>query len=649
MKHLNQNPREFIEALKQGLSIVCEIDGSWFVEGQFMQIARRCFAMEETRLLSLAHALDKELDRLETIPVRFGSKPVEQQADFQSILEASQLVLKMLHKHNSTQTVEWSHKLARKVLALQYRLERVNGGLDPAPVKEDLLFPLKRAAIAWKKEEAVIVEKTLSRPEIEVLSETASYTNFAELVINDPSTRSQYFEWIFKDKNTAAPFIVYPHLQSKIVECALNGRIGRMGGTQLQITKVPAADGVAEKCLTMLMENTPVSLLDETAPVTFKGNYTLTIKEIFEVFKNKMYKVGNLEVLKEGIINWNVHHLGYWDADKQIHHKIDLTQPRWWEQLPLFETLRIKEVIHRYGIVADGSRWIVAARATRGTPTLDYDKTHAFMELAIPGDDGTYAVYDFGKFAYQFPSSFFNSLLTFCLNMHATIAYPDENVFYTHRQHGCYPFAITNTQGLQLMELIKEDLIKAREYNLVFQIESDNCAKWLYEKLTAILTDTVPNLFKMSLMKTEPFGFVGACFNILRKLNVPEQIQFKLLTLIHIPFGASTGTRILENGKLVIKALVNHEFWRTSEVYLPAFLIAQIQSGALKKVHNTSTEKETPSSRSWIWLVDKVKDVMAFEFDQLLCNLNRKRLSRAPILIPQSTITPLWKFDKGFG
>lgn len=595
MKSIDQNPREFLESLKQNQSIACGADGRWFVEGQFMQLVRRCLGFEQSRFLSLAHALIKELDLLEHIPVKFekenGSLAV-QDKDFKSYLEAANLIHAELIKIGSHQTISWALLLERRSIALKYRLENANGGLEPLGVNEELLNQLKHDSIAWKATQPIFSDKDLSRQEIEILAETTTYPPFAKLILADANLRNVYFEWIFKDKNTVVPFIQFPHLHSKIVDCSLNGRIGRLGGRHLQVCKQLTNSGQLTKTLTLLMEGKPISLLDENKIVTFKGNYKLSIKEIFSVFKNKLYKVGNLEFFENGINNWNAHHLGFWNADKKIHHKIDLDQSLWWKELPIFEKLTRKEAARRYRMVMDGINWIVAASATRGSPTLDYDKTHAFMELAIPQEDGSYAIYDFGKFAFQFPTSFFNSLLTFCLNMHATIAYPDENVFYSQRQHGCYPFLMTEEQGIKLMGLIKEDIIKSREYNMIFQIESENCAKWLTEKLTAIFDTKVPNLFKMSLMKTEPVGFVGACFNIFRRLRIPEAIQFKLLTLIHIPFGAGTGTRILENGKLVIKALKNHEFWQTSEVYLPAFLIEQIETGSLQKICFTQIEKE---------------------------------------------------------
>jgi hypothetical protein len=585
INNVDQSFNEFAKALKQGLPVSCQKNGQWIIESRFMNLVRNRFSLNESRLLSIAHTLENLLDRAEKIPVQFssaGNVQVDQKAQFADFLEASEIVVELLKNLSEKPVVEWKHRLQRKMIGLKYRLESVNGGLDKG---DGMTFfsQLVDAAVLWKQEHPIFSDKTLTNDELKIISETSQYQEFVQFLLGkNGELQDSFFEWILRDKNSVAPFIQFPAMQKKIIEHALNGRIGRIGGC-LQILKRPLNGDKLEKVLTLPMEGRPVSILDETAKVTFRGNYTLCIQEIFEVFKNKVYTVGNLEFLAEGIINWNAHHLGWWDADQRVYHKIDPNQPSWWEQLPPFETITLEDARIRYALPLEGIQWVVGAKATRGSRTLDIERTHAFMEVAIPREDKSYAIYNFGKFAFQFPSSFFNSLLTFCLNMHATVAYPDENVFYSQRQHGCYSLPMTSEQGLKLMNLIKEDIVKSRENNFLFQIESENCAKWLYEKLIAIFGNQVPNLFKMSLMKTEPVGFVGACFNLFRTLGIPQMTQFKLVALFHIPFGAWKGTEITENGNSVIKKLTNHDFWTSSEVYLPALLIAQLEAGHLPK------------------------------------------------------------------
>ena len=106
-----------------------------------------------------------------------------------------------------------------------------------------------------------------------------------------------------------------------------------------------------------------------------------------------------------------------------------------------------------------------------------------------------------------------------------TIAYPDENEFYSHRHTVYHSFVVEEEEGLRFMDSIKKDIRLSREGNFVYQIESDNCAKWTQEKLENELGQhRVPNLYKMSLLDTEPQGFVSNIFDLIKKLPKTFQV-----------------------------------------------------------------------------------------------------------------------------
>ncbi len=601
MKHIISSLKQLLASIKKGDTVFCRPDHTWAVQNSWISFLFNILKITSSRLFSIAYTLNYYYDQIERIPVELSSDITQKDQNaevYGDLIEVTHQLFRDLNGAKSADSLSIVHQLKRKYVGLLYRIEAPNGGVDISVVQKSLLPELKQMAEAWKLSDKNCVEKSLHPEELAILKQTACYPLFVELLFEDTNLQKSYFEWSLRDKNPIAPFIEFPYLQQLLVDCSLNGRISRFGGEVLRIQMQPVDKLKSQKILTLPFEGKPLSLLDENLLITFRGNYRLTLAEVFKVFKDKMYKVGNLEFMQEGIINWNVHHLGWWDADKQAYQQIDLESQSWWSQLPLLEKLSKTEAAERYHLPADGYHWIVGAKATRGTPTLDYDQTHAFMEIAIPSDNHlSYTVYNFGKFSYQFPSSFFNSLSTFCLNMHATIAYPDENIFYTHRQTGCYPFLIPQSQGLKLMQFIKEDMIKARGLNLVFQIESENCAKWLYEKLLTVVEEDIPDFFRMSLMHTTPVGFVGACYALMRKLGLTIETQFRLLTLIHIPFGAGKGTVIVENGRTVVKSLDSHDFWKTSIVYLPALLVEKIHSGQLVVGYNRAHPYRNLSSQ----------------------------------------------------
>lgn len=547
------------------------------------------FGKQKEALAELASELSLCLDQYEKIPVKFNPqlpKEVCQSTNFRSYLEAGHVILQKLSSTNICEVTLQVNHLKRRLVALEYRLGKVNGGYDKTCLQTDLLAQLKNLASQWKHDQPIFYDKSIGEKEFMRLRQSCHYPNFISLLFSDPILFESFMQWVVRDKNDPTPFIEFPALHQRIVDCGLNGRIGRMGGEFLRVVLQKTSEDCEEKIVTLPFEGKSINILNDETIIVFRGNYKLSIREVFEIFKNKKFTFGNLEFMAEGIINWNVQQFGFWDCEKQDYQRINLNQKEWWNQLPIFEVLSKEIAQHKYGWHLDGKTWNIAATASRGSPTLDFDQTHAYLEVAIPLKSGHYAIYDFGKFAKQFPATFFESLATFCQTVPATVAYPDENVFYTHRQHTFHSFCMTPKEGQRLMRSIKEDIKSSYATNFVFQIESENCAKWSQTKLEKILgKKRIPNLFKMRLLDTEPIGLVAAIFNLIKKM--PRMLQTRLLTFLHLPFGARNGTWIVEEGKKVWKSLNTHPFWETAEVYLPAFLHKQKESGNLANTFNS--------------------------------------------------------------
>lgn len=601
MFQIHKTLDKLTQALKENKPITCNHQGEWNFENFFNRCLHRCLGLENSHKKRLALALIQALDSLEKFPVRFVNSfhETNQAINYLSYIQAAEILIQNMKNESSNGIQNLLNLLEQRVIALQYRLEKSNGGLSIVPFDKSLFERLHSLAAEWKSQQAIFFDKSLTDRDLKQLKETVEYSKFVQLLFKNEGLKDAFFEWILRDKNPVAPFIQFPAMQKKIVDCALNGRLGRLGKNLLAIKKkdLLIAQNTQEKILTLPFEGNEISILDEDRIYCFRGNYRLSIKEVFQIFKDKNFKVGNLELMKEGVINWNVHLLGWWDADKKKHQIIDLHKQDWWKQLPLFEVLSKHEAQKKYGWHLDGVKWNAAASASRGTPTLDFERSHAYLEVAIPISKEKYAIYDFGKFAYEFPSTFFENLKMFCHNVHATIAYPDENVFYSHRQHANHSFSLSPIEGARLMNAIREDMIIAQQRNLVYQIESENCAKWLHEKLEAALGEKrVPNLFKMHLLNTEPFGAIATIFNLIKKL--PAGIQTRVLTALHLPFGARAKTWIIEEGKKICKSLATHDFWETGEVFLPAYLHHQKEKGVLV-LENINSHMEIPIALSW--------------------------------------------------
>lgn len=573
----------FTQALLQGQSVVATAKGQWAIEGSIRKTMRQIFGREPSRLADLAHAFSDILDRLEEIPVEFSTS--EQQRDFVAYVDAAEAIMARLQRYNAPFAVNAYQGLAMRTIALRFRLEAANGGLNSQAPRADLQKALHDHALQWKETLEVVFEKDLDEQQHAAIEEICRFPAFAEILLHNRTLREEFYNWSLRDKNPAAIFVEFPALRRKIVDNAMNGRIGRMGGGRiLKLIKEPCENG-SRKVVTLPFEGIDHNILDPAYVIEFRGSYKLSIEEIFKVFHDKYLRVGNLEFMQEGIINWNVQHWGWWNAATNHFHKVDLTQDGWWTQFPFFETLTKHEAKLRYGSEADGIQWLAAATATRGRASLDVDLTHAYLEVAIPIDLDHYAIFDFGKQANEFPATYIDTLKMVCTTVHATIAHPDENVYYTHRQHAQHVCALTPEEGLKMMHTIKKDMISSRGLNFVYQIESENCAKWVHEKLEAALgINRVPNLFMMSIFHTEAISVLGA---IIRFCKIfPEAWQIKALTFFHLPLGASKGHWVLEHGRLIWRALTHHTFWNTGTIYLPCFLHKQKELGNLHTNEN---------------------------------------------------------------
>ncbi|MEC7839500.1 MAG: hypothetical protein VX777_05635 [Chlamydiota bacterium] len=648
---LSKNLRALSEALQQNIPVTWQ-RGGWTTVGRAKLFFQNLFNFRGNNLFKVAEAIEEKLDQLEAKPVRFSNEgiPVKQVVDFQPYLEVSDVLVKKLKSISSPQASQLYNRLKYKLLALKYRLEDVNGGVDLSPKQMSLINLLKKIVRDWKSNDPFLkIEEGVTQHDLLQIIETSHYPEFVHILTEDQQIRDEYLLWTIRDGNLAKVFIEYPALRKKLVDSQLNGRIGRVRNTDLKVFKslqVNDSGSYFEKIVTLPFEGKDRCILDGSAEIVFKGNMKMTINEIFQMFEDKTYRVGNLEYLAHGIANWNVHKWGSWNAVKEEYDLIDFSHLHWWKQLPIFEIITQDEAFLRYNKRLDGLEWCVSATATRGTASLDYENTHAFMEVAIPLGDGRYAIYDFGKFAFKFPANFFESVSIFCQNLHATVAYPDENVFYSHRQQTYQSFTITPDQGLKLMDVVKADMLKSQQLNFVYQIESDNCAKWVYEHLVTVMgKGNVPDMFRMHLLDTEPIGPVACIFNLIKKL--PKSIQTKVLVFFHIPMGATKETWIYEGGRRVCKSLSRHDFWTTGVVYLPALLHKKQEEGVFGEFVGLATQKMNNFINSHAQRLKKVKKYIRGNVSQFNNCILHKIISSHHTVI-NSLSSKLWELGIRF-
>ncbi|MCB1113778.1 MAG: hypothetical protein KDK62_03390 [Chlamydiia bacterium] len=508
------------------------------------------------------------LDRLENEPVSFSEFRSDRYQDW---IEASNVLYQLYE----------NPKLLFRTLSLKYRIEEENGGMSASITSGSDLEALIARAREYKKNQEILWRADLTEQDEGYLIRASRYPAYTEALMRDESSLKAFFDWIIRDGIPPEPYLEFPANSEVLMEHLLTGRIGTLGGDKLKVQKI-SVRGEVKKILSLPFEGKELSLLDKSQKVTFRGDYTLSIEEIFRLFQDKPKQFVNVEYFAQGVMNWNAQHLGYWIPKENRYSVINLEQIEWWRQLPPLEILDIEEAKNKYGSWINGMNWAVSAKAARQYCNLNIGKCHAYLEIAVPFKDGSYYVYDFGKFARHFPYGVVDNMKMFTYTTPATVAYPDENIYHTARQQVGYSFEMNHYQGLILMETIRKDIEGARAGNMVFQIEAENCAHWIQTHLEEILGKSkVPNLFRAKLNKSEAGGLVGGFLRMSR--SAPKFLQVPILLSIHYPFGPWRGQYVTDRtGEKVFKSLNRTSFWKDIIVYTPAFLHYQFEKGILK-------------------------------------------------------------------
>ncbi len=557
---------ELINAIESSQLVTLSDEGQWCCrKSLFRSFFARFFP--DRKITEIAHSCLANFDRIERIPLE---APHDSDVDHLSYLSLARYLEKKLRALPQSEKLLFD--LMRKRIALQYRCSGRLGGegrLLMGYVEYRLLYQL---ASRWKKEQAHFHLHFLTQHDQQILKKAAQYPQFVDLLLEYPSLQDSFFRWTLQNNNPVEVFIEFPAISDWIVDADLSNRLGRVG----DLLRVETIDGARH--VTLMFEGQRISIMDPKTVIEFRGKYRLSVEEIFSMFSRKYHDVGNLEVFEEGITNWNGFQLGHWDAALQHYVMVDLLQPRWWENLPVLETITRKDAQERYKIPIPSGRWVVAAHATRGNINLSYEETHAFIQIAIPICGDLYRIYDFGKYGLYFPKNYLEVLNLFAKTMPAGVMYPDDNTYSLQRQHGYYPLVIDPDSGRKTMDVMRQEFFSCLAGKQVYQIETDNCARWTHEVLSGIVgQEALPNLYQMPLIECEPGGFIQSLFGLIKKL--PKKFHTYVLTRMHYGLGAWRGMWIKGSSGYIWRSVSNHEFFDTGVVYLPALVIEKREQG----------------------------------------------------------------------
>lgn len=433
-----------------------------------------------------------------------------------------------------------------RAAALLYRAGSRYGGEDPlAKPDAHLLEALVVRAEKWKSKQIFYDSPKITEEEHQFLKQLAAYPKSAALLLNDAVGMDHFFKWSLRNCLSVQVFVEFPEITKKINVCLLRNRIGAYKGKALECV---AKDG--KKDVTLLMEGKPVSLLEGKKQVQFSHGLTLTVDQVFEVFKQKNYEEGHLAFFEDGVRNWDAHRLGPVNSDLKIAKEIDLDQKDWHKQLPMKGHYTAEEATRLFGKPLDGKNYLFTLVATRQTKILNTFGAHSYFRLLIPDGKGGYDyTFGFGKFAETYPKNIFHTFTFLGGVKKAKIQYFDNNEQYTNRQSHELHFLMNPEKGKSCLESIRQDILNARAGLLVFQILVHNCTDWVCHKIKHFVDDPLAKkIFTMRLTDLEVQGPFGAIMHMARRM--PDSINRLFFRLLAVVIGGKQEKCTLKKGRL---------------------------------------------------------------------------------------------------
>ena len=597
MNKISESLVSFTNALEAEQSVAVNRNGSWRAEGFFMRTFRKVFKMEDSRIASVCHAFNRTLDDLEKIPPQFNAGTtqltVDHQEMFDRFVQASRAVSKYSLSSRDVRVKSELRMMDQKITSLRYRLmtydqDEIVEINEYTPMFDRMLD----SAREWKKGVKLFEGADLTELDEEKLEEVCRYPEFVNQLEGDPKLRELFFKWIIRYNNPVRQFVEYPERCQRISQVYLAQRVGRFAGEHFKIQTREKEPGIDEKVLTLPfellsekgdLEVKDVSILDESKVLTLRGGYQASLDKIFAVFNRKEKNQGDFEFFgDQGIINWNSHYHAWKNAEGG-YKGIDYLKERWWEQLPVFEVISKEELEERYELDVEEGNWVGVAKSTAESLDLDVDRSHGYLEVAIPIGNDEYQILDFGKFAEKYPDKALDYVTFLANTFRSHLEYPDSNEFFSQRQHAAAPFELTPEKGRELMVEIQRTLIRSEEGNLIFQFAYENCAWWPQHVFKKILGEDCPNFFYEKALNAKPsHPLLGSMFRGIRK--APKVLQKPLLNAVETLLVPWRGVYVIKRGRLEKKTLAKTPFGKDQKMWHPGALHQRIKSGTIKGV-----------------------------------------------------------------
>ena len=456
------------------------------------------------------------------------------------------------------------NKLKHRIVALTYRIE------DTPPVGADFDGLLEHAE-KWRERQWQMHPELqlLSQHDRETLEELNHYSALIPILEKDRALRELFFKFCLRDHHPVEVFVKYPAAVMRLKAANLFFWMQKH-----PLIKQGSCLRLKEGKLLLQAEGKEINLLREKETVTLRGNRLVSVKELLDCHRDKTKQPGAFQFFPEagGFQHYNSYKWGYFDEDlgnwrvEDEPYQLDILTT---DQVKHFFGRWVKEGAYKEQLFdAINQKGIVmAACATRQTPSNDIDNSHAYKLFALPSEGDNWTIYCRGKYPEAFPKNPLEYLWFFAGAHHAVYQSHDDNIAYQHRQHIVVPYYLPKEKRGVLVEREKETRDRCPVKNEPFIWGSHSCAKHITDEFLALgLPD--PD-FDGPPSRVEPKGFIGVIAKLINQL--PESLHTHAWSVVLLTLGAWRGVEV--DGRKV--SLYNSENWKDKRSWVPAYLFDQ--------------------------------------------------------------------------
>lgn len=596
----------------------------WYQEGRIQRLINLLLFRKDAGKINLAIVLCKRMDKLErNVPCSFAkdNRKLIDQAFFRDWVETAKAAVKSLETVRSQSAVRAKMLLERRISALESRMIHTPTG---HVIDQNAFDQMKTIATEWKAK-----QKQMTRPEytpaqnaellklnendLRVLTVLCTdYQAYAKLLIEEYQLRKnkktagaapllidQFFSWTIRGGLSVEIISEFAGLPGWLHE---NKAFTRADNHTMGLDFTDTGNEF-KKTVLRLKEGQPYDVLNKHNLVRFRGDYSVTVKELFEYHYNfKNIREGNFEWRPEhGDHNFHNVKFGYWNALKKDYEIIDFTKDDWFQHVRPTAFATYDQLKLRYPKLFEAAPGvkpfekgtpIMAARATtkhiNPADRRRADHSHAFVEYACyNAQDGRYEIREFGWFGDPFPEDGLEFLAFFANTVRATFKV-DYNGIYLYRQQAYYPSPLTNEMpqpgqeapegsNLRAIRVLAQKIKQAMAGKIAFQLQTFGCPYHAQDVMSSIFGPSYPDLFTVPRTAAAAPGPLGA---ILRGIKImPKFTHDRLMRAIMILFAPWRGGYTELNGKQVWISCWCSDAWAKGTIHQPAELHIKLQQG----------------------------------------------------------------------